>query len=259
MSAEAPRAASALEAGFRLFVRALPRLVAFTAPLAAMGALLVVFVGGSVDGIADDEAPLGAADAVAFALGVYGVALVGVLLSEEHTGEELPNPYLFTLRRIPVWLATWVLVVLLVIVGFVLLIVPGVLASLRLFYADELALMHGMGPLRAVAASDGLTRGMAMRLLGFQWLLGIAEYAALVPAFLLFLLVDRAVDATPLGASAVGELLLAYVFAQLGLLVYAAWHAPELAWFYRLVAHRGAEAATGEPPERAPGTPAALR
>jgi len=74
------------------------------------------------------------------------------------------------------------LIIGLLIVG-VLLIVPGIYCALRFFWADEFALIHGCGPVKALRESWHLTRGKVWDIFSFQFLLSIAN--TFVPDLLL--------------------------------------------------------------------------
>jgi hypothetical protein len=91
-------------------------------------------------------------------------------LSRAHTGAAGGSPWPHVAPRLLPWAATWLVYGVVVGVGS-LLILPGMLAAIRLFWADEFALVHGVGPRAALRESLRLTRGLAGRIFGFQFLL----------------------------------------------------------------------------------------
>jgi uncharacterized membrane protein len=72
----------------------------------------------------------------------------------------------------PVWryLGTYLLVLLIVIAGFVLLVIPGIIASLGLAFATYLVIDRGMQPVASIKESWRITTGNKWRV----FLLGLA-------------------------------------------------------------------------------------
>lgn len=87
-------------------------------------------------------------------------------------------------RRYLALLGAWILMCVIVVIGFVLLIVPGIVASLGLAQAPMLVLDKGLGPVDALKASWAMMRGYKID----AFLLGLA-CAAIVLAGALALLV----------------------------------------------------------------------
>jgi hypothetical protein len=221
-----------IRVGWQLWRRSLGGVLLYNAPLALLS--------GSVawlDAAAARDAPsplIGAFDTVLVA---YGVALTGVLLSHHHTGRLGQNPYVAALRGLGRWLGTWLLVALLVLPGLLLFVLPGLAVWLRLFWADELALVHGLSPVRALGESWRLTRGLGVELFFFQLAAGMAQWLFLLPALLLLGMIGvwLATSALPLDVSD-GLFTAAWFWVISG--TYAAMHAPEIAFFYGLRASR---------------------
>ena len=170
-------------------------------------------------------------------VGGFGAALSGFVLSQKHAGLVRGNPIAWTLRRFPAVVATWVLMTLAVLVGYLALILPGIVLSVRLFWADELALMHECGPIQALRGSWDLTRNAGGRVLAFQLMHGLAQYVILLPGmFLAFFLAAKV--SQPAGPDD-GLPFVALFAVTLGLcFVYGAAHAGEIVQFYGMRAAR---------------------
>ena len=175
--------------------------------------------------------------AIVITLG-YGGALVGVVLAQRHTGLVRGNPHIWTAKRLFPWLATWMLILPIIMIGYLALIFPGIYLSLRLFWADEFALVHGKGPIAALRASWQLTRKAAGPVFMFQFILGLAQNLILVPAII-------GVTALLAGLESIGwshpdrlTIFEGVVLPLILFIVYGAMHAPELAEFYGMRAAR---------------------
>lgn len=71
------------------------------------------------------------------------------------------------------FLATQVLVGIVVAIGFLLLVVPGIILSLVLLFATLIVIDRGLGPIEAMKESHRLTSGHKWSLLGFVIVLAI--------------------------------------------------------------------------------------
>lgn len=60
-----------------------------------------------------------------------------------------------------------------VVVGLMFLVVPGIIVAVRLQFAPYFVVDKGMGPMRAVKASWGITKGSVVNLLLFDLLMGL--------------------------------------------------------------------------------------
>ncbi len=69
------------------------------------------------------------------------------------------------------YLAVSLLAGIIISIGLVLLVIPGIYLGLRFQFAPYLVVDRGIGPLAALAQSGDLTRGVKLRLLGFDLLL----------------------------------------------------------------------------------------
>jgi hypothetical protein len=169
---------------------------------------------------------------VALAWLALGMAATGVVLSRAHTGAAGGSPWPHVAKRILPWAGTWL--VYAIAVGFGgLLILPGMLAGIRLFWADEFALVHGMSPRAALSESLRLTRGLVGRIFGFQFLLGLVGNLVLLAGMVACGgLLSLLPDGSP------GHFAAGLVLAFFGVHAYATMHAPEIVYFYGLRALR---------------------
>jgi hypothetical protein len=165
-----------------------------------------------------------------------GAAAVAVTLSQAHTGSPVSNPWRSALARYLPWVGTWLVFAVAVLLGSLLLIVPGIIAGIRLFWADEFALIHRLGPIAALRESHRLTRGLTGRIFGFQFVLGLAQYLALIPLVFGFLAVGLILDALEPGLPS--TLVMGTFLSTLLVNFYASIHAPEVVYFYGLRALR---------------------
>jgi hypothetical protein len=82
----------------------------------------------------------------------------------------------------PVWryLGAYILATLIIIVGFLLLVVPGVIAGLGLMFVNFLVIDRGLGPTDAIKESWRLTQGYKWPLFLFSLALLLLNLAGLV-------------------------------------------------------------------------------
>lgn len=201
----------------------------------AFAMALLLWIGGSSIGRAlqDDSLGMPSQFTIAgWALFAYGGALTAVLMTQVHTGFVAGNAYLWTLRRMLPWAITWLIVGVLVLCGALLFLIPGLVLGIRLFWADEFALVLRSGPLESLRASWQLTRGRAWQVFGFQFVLGFVEYLILIPGFVLGLVIHMAVQASGLEAYPAVQVLVSTAVFLIAFLTYAAAHAPEVTYFY---------------------------
>jgi hypothetical protein len=230
-----------IRTGWALALRSTGRIVAHVLPIVIVGGLTVAWLNRMAEGPAGPLAPaigFGFVLLVLFA-GAFGVALVGVILSARHTGCVHGPPYALVARRFLPWLATWVLMIAIAFAGYLLLIFPGIYLSLRLFWADEFALVHDRNPIAALRASWELTRKQAGEIFIFQFLLGFAQYLILIPAVLVLAVLIGGLDAIspPSDPDTIGGLH-AVVLLFVGFVAYGAMHGPEIVKFYGMRAAR---------------------
>jgi hypothetical protein len=233
-------AESPIRLGWALAFRSFPTVLAHLLPVALGMALLLWYGGATIAEVFEDNAALPSHLGLAgWALFGYGAALTAVLLSREHTSFAPGNPYLWTLRRFAPWALTWLLIGVIVLFGFVLLIIPGILLGIRLFWADEYALVLESGPVRSIRDSWNLTRGRGWRIFSFQFLLGLAEYLIVLPGVALIAGIHVAAGATGFGSHAAVQIVASTAIFAVAFLTYATVHGPEVTYFYGLRAVEG--------------------
>jgi hypothetical protein len=187
--------------------------------------------------LADPESGASLAASFGFLLAVAAAApATAVVLSRAHAADERGNPWPHVGPRYLPWLLTMLLFLAATILGTLAFLVPGIILGIRLFWADEFALVHGHGPVSALRESLHLTRGLTGRVFGFQFALGFAEYLVLIPMFVGLVAVEAMTDALALGlaTNVVASVLLSCLFV----ITYASAHAAEVVYFYGLRALR---------------------
>ncbi len=184
-------------------------------------------------------------------LAAIAFAAVGVVLSREYAGLGTTGSLAWVAGRLVPWALTWAIVAVAVLAGYLLFILPGIYVALRLFWADEFALMHRTGPIASVVASWRLTRGSAGAIVRFQFILSYAQLVVWLPAFAV-----AAVGVNLVRLASPPEVLGAAIQAGFGALLvtvaYAFTHACEIVYFYGLRAE-----ASGVLPEPAVWDPEA--
>ncbi len=225
--------------GMKLWFRSLRELALRLAPVALLIGLVVTL------GIDPTEAQL-ESDELGFAnwafiamlvILAYGIALAGVIVSQRHTGYVHESSYLWALKRLIPWAATWVLVLAITMVGTLLLIVPGIYLGLRLFWADEYALIHGAGPIAALRESWKLTENEAGPIFIFQFLIGLFTYGVVIAWSMVLFALTFASEAIGLESRLIG-----FVFVWSVFMAYALVHSPEVARFYGMRASKSERA-----------------
>lgn len=102
-----------------------------------------------------------------------GIIKVSLLVLDEKQAKlaDLFSQYRYILH----YLAGSILYGLIVFVGFILLIIPGILFSVRMQFWSYFIVDRGMGPIAALKASWKMTKGSAINLLLFDILLGLVN------------------------------------------------------------------------------------
>ena len=215
-----------IRTGWRVWWGSIPALSKHIAPLALLIGLLTWR-----EAEAPEQGGEGGVEALlVLLLLVFGIALTQAEMTSQYTGLIQGNLYVWTLRRFVPWLVTEALVLLLTLVGLLAFVVPGLILGLRLFWADELAMVHQMAPHRALKESWDLTRGGAGSMFKVQFFMGLAAYLMLIVGGLVLVMIFS-------GLAAIGrpdwfaplELALLYLIFFIG---YAGIHAPEVVYFY---------------------------
>lgn len=91
----------------------------------------------------------------------------------------------------PFWnyLVATILIAIVVIIGLILLIVPGIIAGLALSMTGYLVVERNMKPIAAMKESVRMTRGSRLKLLGLGLVLAILSIIGAIPFFLGLLVV----------------------------------------------------------------------
>lgn len=118
--------------------------------------------------------------AAAFALALIGYAWVyGALIATISRPTRSPlEPYGRTVDRVPALVVSSFVAGLAILLGLVLLIVPGLLIAARFSAATPLIVLERLGPFEALETSNGLVRGRT-------WTLARAVLIVLLMAFVL--------------------------------------------------------------------------
>ena len=231
----------------------------YTAPIAFIMGIVVVWVGGALpaaEGGETTETTVSGGAAIlmllmlAFLMLAFGIALTQVILSQCYTRLVQGNPYVWTFRRFVPWTLSIIIVfaamflgmspivfaaMFLVFLGMpalvmslvmLLVVQPAIYLGLRLFWADEFALVHRAGPIQALKESWQLTKGNVGSIIRFQFLSGLVANLVLMVVMSFGVLVLLLVR---LGSSG-------YLEATLGFLIifvcYGGLHAPEIVYLY---------------------------
>ena len=171
---------------------------------------------------------------------LLGVLVVQTVLSKQYTGIIRGNVVTWALQRLIPCVITWALMFIATVLGLFALIVPGIIMSLRLFWADEFALAHRSGPIRSLLESWELTRHHGHAIFVFQFLAGLVAWVVVFGGLVTF----AGLQVVLLSMGAVGTYLSLAVLFALIFFVYGLLHAPEVAKFYGMRAARSA----GVPP-----------
>lgn len=173
-------------------------------------------------------------------LAAYGMALVGVVVSRTHTGQTGDNPHIQTLQRFLPWSIAWVFMLGITIVGYIFLVIPGIYLNLRVFWADELTLVHRVNPFKALDESWQISRNQAGKTFGVEFALGFVTILVIIPAAVLLVLAELGLgivlpDSRTAGAFLAGATM--FVF----LIGYAFQHSTQISLFYALRVMRAKE------------------
>ena len=222
-----------LRTGAALWAASFTTLATHLLPV-AFGLALLLWLGGSALEQALDESHgmTSGFTLAGWALFGYGGALTAVLMTQVHTEFVEGNAYLWTFRRFLPWAITWLIVGALVFAGLLLLILPGLVLGIRLFWADEFALVLRAGPVESVRSSWRLTRGRTWQVFGFQFVLGCLEYLILIPGFLIGIAIHMTAQESGLGAYPAVQVVVSTAVFLIAFLTYAAAHAAEVTYFY---------------------------
>jgi hypothetical protein len=244
--------------GARNWARSLRSITAAAGPLAGFAMIFTLLSGG----FAGETVLSGALLPVLAVVGLFGAALTGVVTSRSLTGHAPRHVYVQTLERFVPWLVTWLLMIGITILGYVLLVIPGIYLNLRIFWADEFALAHRVSPFKALDESWQISRGEVGKTFMLEWVLGWIGMA-LVLAVVLPLGMLFAASTTVVPRGPVMDGIFAGLAGYCSLIAYSLLHSMQISLFYALRA-RYAKKAETETARRMPrllqwaGVPAAV-
>jgi len=247
-----------VRAGWGLWFTTLPSISLYTFPLATAMALTLLAADPSL-AARHAEAPHASFALVGllafWGCFAFGIALVGVLLSRGYLHRNILNPYIWTIGRLASWLTVWLVIFLGCIVatsffmslglslglavGIEFCWVPGLVVMLKLFWADELALMHRRNPFDAIRESWILSGKNHAGFFRVQLLAGLTQYAVLIPAIIIVLRISSSLDELGMTRSAGRSMIQFTVIFWLVFIVYGLFHATETVFFYGIRARAG--------------------
>jgi hypothetical protein len=218
-----------IRTGWRLWFRSIPSLTLRLAPVGLLASLILF----QIEVVSENL--FGPLLLLLLLTGAFGIALIQAGMAREYTGMVTGNLYLWTLKRFAPWLLTEVIVLGAATLGTLAFVVPGIIVGLRWFWADEFALVHGMGPIRSTKESWELTRGESGAIFLFQTLAGLAAYGVFFIGVVVFVVLATGFEAVGVPETTPLQGALVIILAYLG---YAGVHAPEVAYFYGMRAAR---------------------
>jgi len=225
------------ELGWKLWRKSLP---ALAKQVALPAAVLAAFATPLLGGLSDPDTPASLWEALAvLAIAGAGVALLAAVVSSTFiSGYAVDAPRLALTGFIP-WVATLAVVGALTMAGYMLFVLPGIYVALRLFWADEFALIHGQNPWRAIQSSWRVTRGAVADVFGFQLKLGFVHLAVWFPAMIILIILFNVARASGVG-SPIEEAFCIGAAAFFFTLAYGFSHSCEVVYFYGLRADHAA-------------------
>lgn len=134
-------------------------------------AILISFLTGVVQSNLEQMLGKDAGDAVStlISLGIDSLIGIGFITVYLKAHDAVMSPIYHDLwNPKPFWryLGAYLLVMVCVVVGFILLIVPGVIVGLMLAFATIMVVDKGLGPIEAMKESARITKGHRLELLG---------------------------------------------------------------------------------------------
>ncbi|HEX2792708.1 MAG TPA: DUF975 family protein [Candidatus Paceibacterota bacterium] len=114
---------------------------------------------------------------------LIGMGLISFFLKAHENVEAVTLKDLWHPRPFLTFLGTSILVWILVVVGLILLIVPGVIAAIALMFATYLVIDRGLGPIPALKESARLTKGNRWKLFLLSIALGLMNVVGMLLLF----------------------------------------------------------------------------
>jgi len=147
--------------------------------------LLVAILSGIASTIGSSFGHAGSAQGIgsiiSFVLGTFiGLGVTAFFLKAHDSLDTVQSNDLWHPQLFLSFLAVRLLVGVIVVIGFVLLIVPGAIAGLMFMFASYIVVDKGLGPIEAMKESKRITDGHKWSLLGFVLLLVLLNILGLV-------------------------------------------------------------------------------
>lgn len=125
-----------------------------------------------------------------WAVGIYlGVLALEFGIRAHDNPDHVQLSATSSIRTVVHYFLAQLLVGIIVVLGFILLIVPGIIASLALFLTSYYVIDRKMGPVNAIKASMAATKGYRWKILQFSLLCGLVNILGLL-VFVVGLLVS---------------------------------------------------------------------
>ncbi len=118
---------------------------------------------------------------------LYGMGLIAFFLKAHDDINAVSFKDLWHPRKFWSYVGAYALYIIAILVGYILLLVPGVIAMIAFFFAPYFVIDKGMGPIEAMKASARITKGNRLRLLalfGACGLLALLGFIALIVGIL---------------------------------------------------------------------------
>jgi len=125
---------------------------------------------------------------------IIGMGAIAFYLAAHDNPDTVELSSLWHPRPFWKYVGTWILVWLAIIIGLILLIVPGVIIALIFMFSTFVVIDRELGPIEAMAASNNITRGHKWSLLGLGLMLILINLLGAL-AFIVGLLVSVPVTA----------------------------------------------------------------
>lgn len=111
---------------------------------------------------------------------IIGMGVTNAFLSITRGKKVTMETFTSMLPRIFDYLGSQILLMLIILGGFILLIIPGLIFSIKYMFTPYLVIDKGMGPIEALKASGKLTDGIKWDLVGFMFTIIILMYSGLL-------------------------------------------------------------------------------
>lgn len=222
--------------GVKLAIRNFGKIARNTFPVAAFLAIALSLSGTPMISLLKGESESTIPSITMVVYLFFGAASASLTLSHSYLGIQEKSHFAEFMGRIGPWLLTWLLIITATIIGYLCLIIPGVIIGFRLFYADEFALTKNANPIEAIKKSWELTDGKIFDIYKFQVLANFSTLLSAVPLVALGIGIIFVLNN-------MGDLLIIKIFQDtvlfcLLLLVYSINHSIQIIYFYGLRAFK---------------------